>query len=160
MPNHIASRLSVLSTLRTSRPPVQVPVQISDLASRSDRSAFDIILRLSTLVLSATLFILSIAQVILSDYWWFFLPSSIYLVCQTGILALAHRSVNVPRPVTISLDLLLVLSAVVFILFSFPLGSGLYRECTDDDGSDTLCAAYWSSLRLAITSQIITGLIG
>lgn len=138
---------------------MQVPVQISDLAARSNGSSFDIIMRLSTLVLSATLLILSIAQVILSDYWWYFLPSTIYLFWQTCILVLAHRGVNFPIPVAITLDLLLVLSAVVFILFSFPLGEGLYLECGNDDDFGAPCAAYWSSLRLAIASQTITGLI-
>ncbi|KZP31508.1 hypothetical protein FIBSPDRAFT_925750 [Athelia psychrophila] len=136
---------------------MQTPVQISDLAARSDGSSFSIILRLITLALSVVLLIISIPQFSIAHYWWFFIPSTVYLTWQTCILVLAHRGVKIAPPVALTLDLLMWLSAVAFIMLSYMFYDGFIYMC--DDWLDP-CQPYWTFLRLWIAGQVITGLIG
>lgn len=153
---------------------MQIPAQTSALAARSDASPLDILLRLSALALSVLLFILTLAQAVLSDYWLYFLASPINIFCcQTTTLVRVYYGVKAPwtRPVTIALDLFLMAIAASFttgigaiVLSSSPLrvGDALYRECGKVAGDDVgaPCAAHYvGSLRLAITSGTTAGLI-
>ncbi|KZP26333.1 hypothetical protein FIBSPDRAFT_928762 [Athelia psychrophila] len=146
--------------LQVSQSLMQIPVHISNIASRSDEPLFSILLRLSTLALSAALFILSAVEVGLSGYWWFFIPSTVYLAWQTCILVLAHRGVKITLPVAITLDLLMWLSAMIFILFSFMVNAGFTYECDEPGGGyGGVCEDYWTAFRLSIASEVITGII-
>lgn len=122
---------------------MQIPVLISSITSRSDGSSFSIILRLSTLVLSTALFILAIVEVGLSGYWWFIIPSTVYIAWQACILVLAHRGVKITMPVAITLDLLTWLSAVTFILLSLMFSAGFNYSCDEPGGGyGGICEEY------------------
>lgn len=138
---------------------MSIRAKISDLASRSDGSSVTIVLRLSSMALSIALFIVTIVNVSISGGWWYFIPSTVYFAWQTSILVLAHRGTKIPSPIAIFLDLLLLLSALIFIFLSIIIPDGYYYPCNDGSDYTTPCKNYLVAFGLFIACCVITGFI-